>query len=234
MIDLNTPQLHDPIWSVPGETPEHVNVVCVYWGNKYPAKYVDRLRNMVARNMQHTNYDFYCITEEQISEDIKTLKPSDNWGTWWQKINLFNPEVVPPGKTLYFDIDSVIVGNIDDLAAMKTDLPLTIIENFSMNKRHCAHNSSTILWDSGDPRVTRIYEEFKKDSKRVMEGLHGDQCWIWRVLKDDVANFPSNLISSYKYHCRGKQLPPETRAVIFHGKPDPDEVNDKWVAEHWK
>jgi len=234
MVDLTTPKLHDPIWSTLGESPEHVNVVCVYWGNKYPIEYVTRLRNMVARNMQHTNYDFYCITDEKITEDIKTLKPTDNWGTWWQKINLFNPEIVPEGKTLYFDIDSIITGNIDDLARMRTDMSLTIIENFSPRKSECAHNSSIILWDSGDPRITKIYEEFKKDSERVMKELHGDQCVVWRILRDDIANFPRELISSYKYHCRGKGLPKETRAVIFHGKPDPDEVTDQWVKDHWK
>lgn len=234
MINLQTPQLQYPIFAKVGSTPEHINVICVFWGDKYPIDYVVRLQNMVTRNMQHTNYDFYCITDEVLPDDIKALKPSDNWGTWWQKVNLFNPEVVPQGKTIYFDIDSVITGNIDDLAAIETNLPLTIIENFSMNKRHCAHNSSVMVWNSGDPKITKIYDEFKKDPARVMSTLHGDQCWIWRVLQNDIANFPDMFMKSYKYHCKGKGLPSNTRAVIFHGKPDPDEVHDQWVKQNWK
>ena len=42
---------------------EIVNVLCMKWGTKYPADYVNRLYSMVARNMQR-KFRFVCLTED--------------------------------------------------------------------------------------------------------------------------------------------------------------------------
>lgn len=148
-------------------------------------------------------------------------------------MNLFDPYTMPSGPTLYIDLDSVIVGNLTPIISAESDMPLIIVENFSMNKAHCAHNSSVMLYDVDDPRIHNLFFEFKYDADRAIAGLHGDQCVIWRILRDNIANFPQKYIVSYKYHCRGKGLPGDARAVIFHGKPDPHEVSDAWVKQHW-
>ena len=235
MIDLSCPKALPPIWSEESDgIPEQVNVVCVFWGKKYPKYYIEKLRNGVNRNLSNTNYIFYCITDDEVPEGVTQLKPSNNWGTWWQKINLFNPEVVPIGLTLYIDLDSVIVGDLEDLLCQKSKFPIIMATNPSpTNRPICAHNSSVMLFESGDPRITKIYDNFKDNSNYIMKELHGDQCLIWRILINNIANFPGNLVRSYKYHCRNK-LPQGTSVVFFHGKPDPHEVNNNWVKKHWK
>jgi len=46
-----------------GGLPHRLTVVCVWWGNKFGIEYVERLKNMVARNMPGAvRYDFICIT----------------------------------------------------------------------------------------------------------------------------------------------------------------------------
>lgn len=149
-------------------------------------------------------------------------------------MNLFDPEVMPTGETLYIDIDSIIVGSLEPIINSYAEEPLIIVENFSMNKAHCAHNSSVMLFNVADQRIQAMSEAFQAEDDRVIKALHGDQCAIWRILRDNVANFDNRFIVSYKYHCRRKKLPADARAVIFHGKPDPHEVNDPWVKQHWR
>lgn len=40
-----------------------INVICSRWGNKYPIEYVNRLYNMVKRNLP-TEFKFYCQTDD--------------------------------------------------------------------------------------------------------------------------------------------------------------------------
>jgi len=233
MIDLSLPKLGEPVWAAQGELPATLNVVCVLWGNKYPQHYADKLFASVRRNMPAgVEFTFYCITARGISGSV-TIPPRHDWPTWWNKMNMFNPYDMPSGPTLYIDLDSVIVGDLTPIISAESDAPLIIVENFSMNKAHCAHNSSVMLFDVDDPRIHDLYFSFESDADRVMAGLHGDQCAIWRILRDDIANFDRRHIVSYKYHCRGKGLPEDAGAVIFHGKPDPHEVADPWVKQHW-
>ena len=44
--------------------------------------------------------------------------------------------------------------------------------------------------------------------------------------------FPGQLVS-YKKHVRGGSLPEEARLVSFHGKPDPEDVDEDFVKRCW-
>jgi len=234
MIDLKTPHLNPPIWAQQLELPEKLNVVCVYWGNKYPEHYVDRLYACVERALpRDLNYQFYCLTDNQVP-GVLTIKPPHDWHTWWNKMNLFDASVMPEGPTLYLDLDVVITGSLEPLIRAKAEQPLIMVENFSPNKAHCAHNSSVMLFDVADQRIQDMHTAFEAEAARVMGALHGDQCAIWRILRDNIANFAHPHVVSYKYHCRGRGLPDDARVVIFHGKPDPHEVPDAWVRENWR
>jgi len=235
MINLTLPQLKKPIWAAEGPLPDVLNVVCVYWGSKYPAAYVDRLCAAVGRHMPAgVKYQLYCITEHVVSvPGIITIKPKNNWPTWWNKMNMFDQSIMPGGKTLYIDLDSVIVGSLGSICSSTAEEPLIIVENFSMNKAHCAHNSSVMLFDVNDSRIQAMFEAFEAEADQVMKTLHGDQCAIWRILRDNIANFAGRDIVSYKYHCMRSGLPCSARVVIFHGKPDPHEVGARWVHDNW-
>ena len=55
-------------------TNDLVNVLCMKWGNKYPAGYVNRLYSMVARNMQRP-FRFISLTEDSVGlrENIESF-----------------------------------------------------------------------------------------------------------------------------------------------------------------
>lgn len=234
MINLKTPPLIAPQWAAQGPPPEFLNVVCVCTGKKYSNDYVYRLYSMVEDNIpEDIPYQFFCLTDRDIP-GVATFPIQNNWPSWWAKMNMFNPYVVPTGPTLYLDLDVIITGSLEPIIKAISNQPIIMVENFSPNKRHCAHNSSVMRFNTRNPRIASMYTAFREESDRVIKGLHGDQCAIWRILRDDIANFERQYVVSYKYHCRGRTLPSNARVVIFHGKPDPHEVNDQWVREYWQ
>jgi hypothetical protein len=88
-----------------------LNVVCLKWGDRYPAEYVNRLYRMVNRHLSKP-FKFYCLTEskEGLLPAIHQLplETSDLIG-WWYKLSLFKKDFYGlEGDILYFDLDLVI------------------------------------------------------------------------------------------------------------------------------
>jgi len=231
-VVLDTPPLTETHFTITGEqTIGEVIVVCVYWGNKYPEGYVRHLMNMVERNLS-VPHRFICLSDRPISGVDCIPVFAQKWQGWWQKVSLFMPGLFPSAaRILYLDLDVVITGDMTTLVQQWTPLPLTMIYNFGPNRHHAAHNSSVMMWTSGDPRLNSIHDLFTED---VMLKLHGDQCWIWRVLRENIADWPMEFVKSYKYDCRTGPLDPRTRIVVFHGDPKPHQCKEDWVVKNWR
>ena len=97
-------------------TNDLVNVLCMKWGNKYPADYVNRLYSMVARNMQRP-FRFICLTEDSVGlgENIESFplpELSVDLGgpeRGWNKLAVFAEELYDlKGKVLCLDLDLII------------------------------------------------------------------------------------------------------------------------------
>jgi len=238
MIDLKTPPITPTRWSIyrdhpPGNRP--LVVTCVFYGTKYKVEYVHKLKSAVERNLS-VPIRFVCLSDREIDgvETVPLPTLDKKREGWWQKVWLFYPGLFEDGdRVLYFDLDVVITGDLDYLAHQWAPEPLIMIYNFGPNRGHCAHNSSVMLWSANDERLNPIFTQYANDSDKIMNALHGDQCWIWRVLRDNVANWPRDLIDSYKYDCRGKKQNPLSRVVVFHGDPKPDQCREPWVIANW-
>ena len=238
-VDLKTPPLTETIWTAKrdrlGED-EDVIVCCVFYGNKYSVDYVHKLENMVAHNLQW-KHSFVCLSDREI-EGVHTIPlpplAKGNEG-WWQKVELFRPSLFPQGsRILYLDLDVIITGSLDELIFQWAPQPLTMIYNFGPNRGHCAHNSSVMMWTAGDDRLNPIWGVFQERSAEIMRTLHGDQCWMWRVLRENIANWPKEFIQSYKYDVRPARYPSQNaRVVVFHGDPKPHQVRDEWAKSLW-
>jgi hypothetical protein len=191
-------------------------VACVWWGDLYGIEYVEKLRNAVARNLT-IPHSFVCITPHQkVPEGVVRMSPRVSGKGWWQKVGLFSPDLFGPSeRILYLDLDLVVIGSLDELASSQE--PFCMIENY------------------GPPteKTYRINDCFTAD---VMKELHGDQCWIWRVMRDDITDFHQYQCVSYKYE---KQQPQwrhqtdKTSCVVFHGQPKPHQVKDPYIVNNW-
>ena len=95
---------------------EVVNVLCMKWGTKYPADYVNRLYSMVARNIRRP-FRFVCLTDDNsdLGENIESFplpELSVNLGgpeRGWNKLSVFSQELYDlKGKVLCLDLDLII------------------------------------------------------------------------------------------------------------------------------
>lgn len=203
-----------------------LTVWSVYWGTKYVPRYVYTLRSAVARNLSQP-HRFVCMTDRPNEiPGIETVPPATDYPGWWQKVGLFTPGLID-GPALYLDLDVVIVGELDTLVREHACAELAMAKNWAQSG-HGGWQSSAFI-TRGYP-FPEIAQDFTPD---VIDRLWGDQEWITERLGKRVQEIPPGPVCSYKYHCPNG-LPETARVVVFHGKPDPHEVSDAWVKDHWR
>ena len=182
-------------------------VRCVCVGTKYSYDYVEKLERGLHR---HTTYDFDfdCITRSK-------------YPGWWAKMELFPAKE----RTIYLDLDVIILGNIDFLFEYKG--PFCIMKNFGG-----VYNSSVMSIAPG------FGEEMKKDfvaeSSLIMRYLYyGDQDYFEAKIPD-ADTWPVDKVVSYKQNYCGEMGPQGASIVICHGEPKPPELLYlPWVKEAW-
>jgi len=209
-----------------------LNIVCVNAGNYLGrgADYVNILADMVARNISDkTAYKFICFTDTpqaiDIEVDIRPL-PVDGLTGWWNKLSLFKDGLFPEGdRILYLDLDTVITSGLDEI--IKYDGEFAILRDF-LRQEGC--QSSVMIWKAGNN--IEIWEQWVAAGKPQTE--YGDQIWIEKIVHPDYLQdlYPDYFVS-YKLSAI-KEPPKNSKMVIFHGQPRPDEIIDGWVPKVWK
>jgi hypothetical protein len=234
-----------------------VDVACLIHGTTYSWDYVERLHSMVTRNLSH-NVRFHVYTEESRTVPDSMIKHSlVDWPNifgprkgWWYKMQIFNP-AHHAGPLLYFDLDTVIVKNIDWIPAQSTRY-FWAPKDFRQLWRasHSGINSSVMWWDTD--RYTWIWEEFqKRDIHHLARIHHGDQDYISSLLTErDLRYFPPLTAASWRWQCfdggmdfrnrkhlspnSGTSIDHRTSIMIFHGSPKPHELTaDPTVSNFW-
>jgi hypothetical protein len=209
------------------------NIVCLKWGRKYSAEYVNRLYRMVQRTLS-SPYRFVCVTDDprDLDHSIET-KPIvyPELDGWWHKITLFQRKLYDlEGRTLFLDLDMVIVHGLDNFLTHPGDF--CIIRDWNPER----YNSSVFRLEIGS-RV-QVWEQFVSDYQRITQRLKGDQDWLKEMIPDAVG-WPTGWVKSFTKHlAHGAEtsvmsLPAETLIIAFHGYPKPHEVIDAGVGT-WK
>lgn len=246
-----------------GKTPKMYNVICLKWGEKYPAEFANRLYRMVKRNTT-LPVTFYCLSDnaEGLDPNIEFRQlPDLGLKGWWYKLLVFSPELFDiSGTTIFLDLDVVITKNIDELFTYEAG-SFRIIKDLQQG-----YNSSVFRLDIGS--MPNVWNDFLSDRDHIVNTLHGDQDWIAQCAKDQMNAWPARWVISYKKQCNARaersfgrigaqlrkfgllaspkgfaELPDTSKIVTFHGKPDPIDVMNgpwdmwkeaPWIREHWK
>ena len=100
------------------KNPGRIDCACVIHGSGYDWPYVERLYNMLCRNLS-AEVRLHVYTEHDRSVPPHMVKHIlDDWGisgpkrSWWYKMQLFNPAHFA-GNLLYFDLDVVIANQLN-------------------------------------------------------------------------------------------------------------------------
>ena len=146
--------------------------VCVKYGTKYGADYVNKLFRGVNRfcDLPHT---FTCFTEDSAGLDanIKIRPLLHKWQSWWSKVHIFNPESYEEDtRVFYIDLDMIITGSLNDLAL----LPIQRLATLSTDEIFCenvqgGYNSSIMIFNSNS--MGALYDALLKYYDHLMKYL---------------------------------------------------------------
>jgi hypothetical protein len=227
-------------------------IVCLKWGDKYNADYVNKLHKMVARHCT-LDYQFVCFTDDTkgIDKNIRTESlPALPLVGWWYKPYILSNELpMKTGTLLFFDLDVVIFRNIDNLFTYEPG-KFCIIRDFNRSIRQNWDRMNSSVFRTPIGKYNTYYQDFKKNPKLHTSKNRGDQDWMFRHIRDHVF-WPDEWIQSYKWEMRNRKslklingkrnfdtietpkVLNQTSVAVFHGDPNPADCQDPWVKNYW-
>lgn len=220
---------------------------------------------MVRRNTQRKTR-LICFTDDANGADpwvqIAPLPPINlpqrEFMSPWRKLSLWQyPLLDLEGDVLFFDLDVVITGPIDDFFDYMPGR-FCVAQNWTQPNERIGNTS---IYRFPVRKMSHIYDTFNADPEATLARYRIEQQYISAAI-EDVVFFPPDWCLSFKHSLLpiwplnffiAPQLPPGAKVVAFHGKPDPDEARDgiwpvnsmwkrfykhvlptPWIAEHWR
>lgn len=213
-----------------------ITVACVLKsGGDYNTAYVRRLQEGVATHLS-VPHRFVCLSDVDVP--CERIPLVHGWPSWWAKMELFKLH----GAVLYFDLDTIIIGNVDRLATHILNIQNSLI---MLRGFYRQDQCSGILGWNGD--ASGIFDEFKENyaakatfqqrpraTYMIVDGrqFRGDQEWLRVYLKNMEVWLSVTMVQdimpgiySYKVDIRQKgRIPPDAKIICFHGRPRPAEL----------
>lgn len=226
-----------------------INVICIKWGTSYSAEYVNKLQNMIVRNTSYP-IDFYCFTDDAtgFNADI-IVKPLPVLHTVqeYQKKYSYRKEAalcdddlggLRDQRVFFFDLDIVIVSNLDELFDYPQNDEFYIINDWN-SKGNEVGQASCYSWVVGT--LGYVKEYFEQHPKEVVDKFFtASQAYLSSKIIEKYGHinfWPDDWFCSFRFHCMPKfgllrhfiapKIPknrPGLKVIVFHGVPNPPEA----------
>ena len=230
---------------------ETKNVICIKWGTYYKPKYVNNLYHSVKRNTKY-NINFYCITDDGEGLDPEIIvKPLPIMNVpvlkyaYQKEAGLCEDNLcgLNGQRVLYFDLDTVIVDNIDCFFEYPEGDKFYIINDWNTigNSTGQASCYSFVVGTLG-----YVKEYFEQHSEEVYEKFYtaSQEYLSSKVIeKYGKLNFwPDSWSRSFRFHClptpyipflrrfKMATIPHGAKIICFHGRPKLEDA----IIGHWK
>ena len=234
-----------------------VDCACVIHGSGYDFTYVDRLYSMLNRHLT-CGARLHVYTEasrpvpaHMVRHDLTEWPGvSGRKRSWWYKMQLFNPAHFS-GQLLYFDLDTVIVDNIDWIVNLSPAFFWTIKDFRRLQNTNWTGMNSSIMWWN----VTKfdwVWREFEQKNltDTIQQHRQGDQDYIMKALgNNNVRFFEDQLVQSWRWQVQdgginfpgrrpikpgtGTHISDNVSVLVFHGSPKPHEITDPKIVTLW-
>jgi len=200
-------------------------------GGCYDWKYVERLFNGIRRHAPKRRFEGIVLTDMPGPDipDVTTIPLFYNWPGWWSKLELFRPHLFDERNLLYFDLDTIIVGDLSDIIAVNQR---TLLRDFYRDQ---AQSGVMMLTERSD-----VWHQFAPHAKAYMKDFSGDGQFLNSSIGSRVKLWqdvlPGQIVSYKPNGCNGEHLsevPPGARVVCFHGEPKPHNADVAWVKQAW-
>lgn len=235
-----------------------IDCACVIHGSGYDWVYVDKLYNMLCKYL-HRDIRFHVYTEIDRPVPDHMIKHNlIEWHgisgpkkSWWYKLQLFNAEH-HSGNLLYFDLDTLIIRDINWIPELSTDKFWTIKDFRYLQAPGWDEINSSVMWWNVK-RFDWVWQQFKQlDINTIIRTYRGgDQAYLTKAIDyQDRRYFSSEHTQSWRWECldggtdfttrkarnpgTGTVIADLTSIVVFHGTPKPHEINDPVVKQLWQ
>ena len=233
-----------------------IDCACLIHDTLYDWIYVDKLYNSLVRNLT-PEVRMHVYTESNRTVPQPYIHHAlEEWPgirgpkkSWWYKIQIFNSQFFN-GDLLYFDLDTVITGNLDWIWQNDPQY-FNAARDFKhlFRPRRTTINSS-VMWFNVQ-KYNYVYQKF--DPAFVLKRMaryHGDQDYIHDQVPEEYLQYLDHTrIKSYKWELKEggynfntrKPYSPGSHTIIdgtsvlvFHGRPKPAEVSDPVITQYWR
>lgn len=235
-----------------------IDCACVIHGTGYDWMYVDKLYNMLHKYL-HRDIRFHVYTEADRNVPDHMIKHNlIEWQgvsglrkSWWYKMQLFNAEH-HSGNLLYFDLDTLIIRDIDWIPELSTDKFWTIKDFRYLQAPGWNEINSSIMWWNVEA-FDWVWQQFNQlDINHIVRNYRGgDQAYLTEAIDyQDRRYFPTGQIQSWRWECLDGGIDFSTRRprspgigtvisdsasiLVFHGNPKPHEISDPVILKHWQ
>lgn len=219
------------------------NVICIKWGTGYAAEDVNKLCSAVRRNTSY-GIDFYCFTEhpEGLSPDVIArplpvmhVAPEDNEYAYRKEAGLCDDALggLTGQRVFFFDLDSLIVGNLDDLFEYPQQDKFYIINDWKHRRgRRKNQIGQASCYSFVVGTLGYVKADFEANPKAIIATYYtaSQEYLSAKVIeKYGALNFwPDSWFKSFRFHCMRNYvlrwfLPPKIpkvpglKMIAFHG-----------------
>lgn len=248
-LNIKPPMISDPNFVQ--------DCACVIHGDYYDWTYVERLYAGICRNLSYP-VRMHVFTEPHravpapfIRHDLK-LWPgiAGRKRAWWYKMQMFNPKHIP-GRVLYFDLDVVIIRNIDWILSLQPRYFWSVLDfRYLWTRGWNGINSSVMFWET--ERFRHVWKAFQQqDLDTVVLRYAGDQDYLSAVIDQRERQYlDREVVQSWRWEIseggldfrrrvpnmpgHGAQVTDKTGIIVFHGRPKPHDVTDPVIVDNWR
>lgn len=229
-------------------------IACMLWGDwaeNHGMNYIRNMYSMIARHCT-ISFEFVLYTDrigvyEYSDMDIKVIPFPEHVLRWPRNLPKFfmhkTHPVLKGKRVLFFDLDTIIVDNIDDF--FHYDGFFCGIDPFhparSAIKNHIGggvlsfvNGTTEFLWEDINRKTYYWLRNSQGGKERLIlrriEQSRGETWDRWQT------TLPGQLVS-FKRHCNKgrKPIPGDARIVAMHGKPKQHQIMDNpMIQNHWK
>ncbi|WP_431321969.1 glycosyl transferase [Rhizobium sp. YTU87027] len=206
-------------------------VICISWGTKYGAPFINRLYAMVKRNITPP-FTFTCFTDsranlnpEILCEDLPPLDvenmPVRTKGIW-PKARLWGPKLGNlNGPVLFLDLDLVIVGSLDSFFEVGGPDDVVLSRNQTTPFERLGQTS---LFRFPVGKLVPLQEKFRADPQGVADKYEFEQRFVTRNAPGGAKFFPRRWVLHFKQDCcwplplhyfLTPRLPADARVILF-------------------
>ena len=222
-------------------------VICINWGTKYGAEYINRLYGMVARNITPP-FSFTCFTDNRdgIRPEVRCFDlpplpaemPANSPGKW-RKSSLWGPELGDlEGPVLFVDLDVVITGSLDPFFEYGAEEDTVLAWNITRPHQRMGQTS---IYRFKVGNLVALQEIYRADPEGVAAEYRFEQHFVTKNAPGGVKLWPWRWVAHFRAQCIPPfplnyvirpWIPRGTRVVIFAGHLNPHDAIEGRFMSH--